>query len=99
VQFLTLGNLNNPQMTNPQGDVRVVNQSTEFINGPVYLFIENLPAEISVTNADGFWQGTPYFLISSEGLAPGASKPVRVKVSKPAGMSLTFTPKVVSGTL
>lgn len=99
VQFLTLGNLNNPRMTQPQGDVRVVNQSGEFINGPVYLFIENLPAEIIVLNADGYWQGTPYFLISNDGLAPGASKPVRLKVSKPAGMVLTFTPRVMSGTL
>lgn len=99
VRVLVLGTLNNPQWTEAEGDIRIVNQSGQFINGPIYLFLSGLQAGITVRNPSGYWNGTPYFLVSARGLAPGASQPVTVQISKPRGTRFDFTPKVVSGTL
>jgi predicted extracellular nuclease len=99
VNVLALGTLNNPQATEAEGEIRIVNQSGAQINGPVYLFLENITPGVTLKNPDGYWNGTPYYLISAAGLAPGASKPVAVHISKPRGTRFEFTPKALSGTL
>lgn len=99
VNVLVLGTLNNPQFTEAEDDVRVVNQSGEFIRGPVHLFLTGLAPGVRVHNPTGYSNGVPYLLISVDGLAPGASKPVRVQISKPKGVRFGFTPLVLSGAL
>jgi len=99
VNVLVLGNLNNPVFTEAEGDIRIVNQSGEFISGPVHLLLSNLPTGVAVVNPDGYLDGVPYFRITQDGLAPGASRPVRVRITKPRGVRFDFTPRLLNGRL
>ena len=54
--------------------VTVTNLLTTAVTNPVYLEVANLPAAATLANAAGVAaDGSPYVLVSSGGLAPGAS--------------------------
>jgi predicted extracellular nuclease len=81
------------------GTVTVKNKSASAIAGPVYLFFDALPTGVTLTNAAGTAAGIPYIVVSSANLAAGASSTVSVKFTNSGATSMTYTPRIVAGSL
>jgi hypothetical protein len=80
------------------GAVTITNPGTAAVSGPLQLVLQNLPAGVTVANADGTWNGQPYLTIPGE-LAPGASATVNVLFQNPSFAAIQFTARVFSGPL
>jgi hypothetical protein len=75
--------------------VKVTNTLGTAITNPVYLVVSNLSSNTTITNATGTttnnYAGSPYFLVSSGGLAAGASASVTVQYTAPTSGTITST--------
>ncbi|QOY90010.1 lamin tail domain-containing protein [Paludibaculum fermentans] len=79
------------------GAVRVLNNGTAPIAGPVYLQFTNLPPGVTLLNADGLIAGSPYLVVSRNALAAGTPVSVRVRFGNTGPYAISYTPKVVTG--
>jgi hypothetical protein len=78
--------------------ITVTNTSGAAIAGPLELVLAINNASVSATNANGAFQGNPYWT-SAASLAPGASVTFSVTFSYPVGTTFTTTPYLYSGGL
>ena len=79
------------------GTLTVTNTSSQSIVGPIQIALANLPAGISLVNAN-VTGGIPFVTVPGIGsLAAGASAKVEVQFTNPANVLITFTPIVYSG--
>lgn len=71
------------------------------LNGPLYYVIGGLTSGVSVTTATGTTTcntpGSPYMLISSGPVAPGASFRIVVQFNDPSGVGIRYAGSVVGG--
>jgi len=79
------------------GTIRVTNSGTAALNGPIYVFLNGLPAGVTVFNAAGSSNGVPYLSGAAGGLAVGAfvDLPVQFKLTSP--VMVTYTTTVFAG--
>jgi len=94
VQSGLKGNLITGKFT---GTVTVTNTSAAPLAGPLQLRLDGLPSSVTLDNRSGMVDGVPYITISSGNLAPGAQLTVTTSFSNPSKTSITFTPKLFSG--
>lgn len=82
---------------NYSGTIRVSNPTESALPGPLYVFLNGLPAGVTVVNASGTSGGSPYLTGAPSGLAAGAfvDIPVQFRLSSPA--TITYTTKVFAG--
>ncbi len=66
-------------------------------SGPINLSLTGLASGITVANATGTFNGSPYVAVSSGSLAAGASVTVAVQFSDPSNATIAPTPIVYSG--
>ena len=82
--------------------ITVRNVSANPVAGPVYVALDNLSSNTSLTNAVGFTAntspaGSPYILAGSD-LAAGASASVTLQFANPPSGKVVYTPRVITGT-
>jgi len=77
------------------GTVIIRNTSEGTLNGPFQVVLTGLPSGVTLLNAAGTFDGSPYITVSSTGLAAGQSATVSVRFMT----KITFTPVVYSGSL
>ena len=81
------------------GTVTITNTSGSTLNGPFQIVLTGLPSGVTLLNAVGTFDGSPYITVSSTGLAAGQSATVSVRFSDVSMTKITFTPVVYSGSL
>jgi hypothetical protein len=79
--------------------VTVKNMSATSIAGPVEILLTNLTAGVSVTNASGTFNGSPYRIVTTSPIAPGASAQVRINYSNPTNVRFSYGVTAYSGPL
>jgi hypothetical protein len=85
-------------------DVTLSNDGTTAVIGPVYLILEDLPAEVSLVNKSTPTAcyapiGSPYVIALPKGssLAPDTSAIVHLAFTDPSGAAISYTPLTVNG--
>ncbi len=82
------------------GTVTIQNISGSTITGPLEIAFTSLPSGVTLVNATGNFNGTPYITVPSlASLAPAQSATVNVQFSDPSMVSIKFTPVIYSGSL
>lgn len=84
--------------------VTIKNNASVPIAGPIYLVVDNLNANTSLANASGLTAnpapvGSPYILVSSGDLAPGAQGTASLEFTPPSAGGITYSTRVLSGDL
>ncbi len=80
------------------GTVTLQNITNMSIAGPLRLAISSLTAGVTLTNATGVFNGSPYITVSGvSNLMPGQSVVVNVIFNDPSNVKITFTPVIYSG--
>ena len=77
----------------------IKNVSAGSYAGPIDLVLTKLSAGVTVANATGTYNGSPYLAVSTTALAAGASVSVAVEFSDPTDVAISPTPVVYSGAL
>jgi hypothetical protein len=82
--------------------VTVTNGSSQTVVGPIYLVIDGLSSNTSVTNANGVSLSSPpfgdaYIEVSSMNLAAGQSASATIEFANPASGGITYSPRTVIG--
>jgi subtilase family serine protease len=77
----------------------IKNVSAASYAGPIELVLTKLSAGVTVANATGTYNGSPYLAVSATALAAGASVSVAVRFSDPTNVAISPTPVVYSGAL
>ncbi|SFM95890.1 hypothetical protein, partial [Rugamonas rubra] len=67
------------------------------LKGPFQVQFDALPAGITLLNASGSHNGSPYVTVNDAALAPGASFTFPVLYLNPAKLGLPYTNKIYSG--
>jgi hypothetical protein len=75
----------------------LTNKGSSAITGPIQTVLMNLPAGVTLSNASGMYNGSPYLAVSAGSLAPGASVNVPLQFNTTSGLMITFTPVTYSG--
>lgn len=78
------------------GTVTLVNRSSSTLNGPLQFVLAGLSQGVTLTNATGVKDGSPYITVNGP-LAPGARVVVPVSFSNPAKVNATYTATFYSG--
>jgi hypothetical protein len=81
------------------GALTVTNTSQSSLNAPVMVVLSSLSpgAGITLQNATGTFNGSPYIVVQSSGtLAPGGSAKVALQFSDPAKTPISFSPATYS---
>jgi hypothetical protein len=76
------------------GTLTVTNISGSFVNGPLQLFLIKLPAGITLGNATGTLDGTPFITLGS--LAPGQAVTIPIQLVDPSLTSISYQVVVYS---
>ncbi|WP_174900530.1 PD40 domain-containing protein [Rugamonas rubra] len=79
------------------GTFTVTNATGAALKGPFQVQFDALPAGITLLNASGSHDGSPYVSVNDAGLAPGASFSFPVLYLNPAKLGLPYTNKIYSG--
>ena len=81
---------------NYTGTITVKNTGASPVTGPIYVFLNGLPAGVTVFNAAGASNGVPY-LSTAGPIAAGASVslPVQFKLTTP--VTVSYTTSVFAG--
>jgi subtilase family serine protease len=77
----------------------ITNTTSGSFAGPIELVLTNLNSGVTVGNAAGMYNGSPYLTVSTTALASGASASVTVQFSDPTNATIAPTPVVYSGAL
>jgi predicted extracellular nuclease len=80
------------------GTVTFTNTSGAALNGPLQFVLQGLPAGVTLDNKSGDKDGAPYVTLPGASIAPGASVSVGVTFSNPNKVTITYTPKLFTGT-
>lgn len=80
------------------GTITVTNNSPHPIAGPLQIELQNLTAGVTLVNATGTHNGSPYITVTRSRLLPGATARVPVRYRNPAGVSIRYSVRVFSGT-
>lgn len=85
------------------GFISVINVTNETLPGPIYLLLNGLPANVTVSSAGlpmGISPAGPYFLVSTGSIPPAPYGHVRfsIQFSDPSNVPIIYTGKVYSGT-
>ena len=83
--------------------IAVKNVGGDPVPGPVYVALDNLSANTSLLNGTGLAAnqppaGSPYILVSSADLAPGAAASVTLQFANPATGTVTYAARTLTGT-
>lgn len=79
--------------------ITVKNKSGATIHGPVYVFFDGLPSGVTLANASGSLNGTPYLLVSSTDLPDNEKASATVSIRNTGSSRISFTTRVVAGSL
>jgi hypothetical protein len=75
--------------------VTVTNTSAHPVTGPVYLALDSLSGNTTLTNAAGTVAGSPYVVVTTNAIAPNASVNVMLQFASPTSGGVTYTPRIV----
>lgn len=75
----------------------ITNHSSQTISGPIQFVLWEVQSGLTATNNSGFFNGSPYWTVSSNSLAPGAGISVTVTFSYTGSVTPTTTASVFSG--
>lgn len=75
--------------------VTVTNTSSHPVTGPVYLALDSLSGNTTLTNAAGSVAGSPYVVVTTTEIAPNASVNVMLQFASPSSGGVTYTPRIV----
>lgn len=79
------------------GSVTFTNIGAAALNGPLQFLLQGLPAGVTLDNKSGTRDGAPYVTLPDASLAAGASVTVSVTFSNPNKVTISYTPKLYSG--
>jgi len=79
------------------GSVTFTNTSGAALNGPLQFLLQGLPAGVTLDNKSGTKDGMPYVTLPNASIAAGASVSVPVTFSNPNKVTISYTPKLYSG--
>ncbi|MEJ6000420.1 CehA/McbA family metallohydrolase [Paucibacter soli] len=79
------------------GTVTLTNTGSEALAGPLQLQLDGLPAGVSLFNASGSHDGSPYLTATTGKLAVGASVSVPVSFGNPNKIAIGYGSKIYSG--
>jgi len=79
------------------GTVTIKNIGSGALRGPFQMVLTGLPSGVTLNNATGTFNGSPY-ITSNASLAAGQSATVSIQFSDPSMARIAFTPVVHSGT-
>jgi hypothetical protein len=74
------------------GILTVTNNGTTDLSGNVDVVLNDLTTGVTLANATGLYQATPYVAASTTGLPAGASITVPVSFTNPTNVKINFTP-------
>ena len=77
----------------------VSNKTSSALPGVIRLVLLGLNPAVTVVNANGMFEGSPYVNVSAASLAPGNSVSIHVQFSNPTNAGIQVTPVVYSGSL
>jgi uncharacterized repeat protein (TIGR02543 family) len=81
-----------------EGALTVTNISTSALSGPISIVLGNVNSSITIVNATGMYNGSPYFQLFPHGLMqPGTSFTVFYEFSNPSNAPLQWTTATYSG--
>jgi outer membrane protein assembly factor BamB len=75
----------------------ITNTGSTTINGPIQTVVGNLPAGVTLANAAGTHNGSPYITVASGPLAPGASAAIQLQFNDPTYIVFSLTALTYSG--
>ncbi len=81
------------------GTVTITNITGTSINGPLEAAFTLLPTGVTLVNATGTYNGSPYITVSVSALGAGKSVTIPIQFSDPSTVQITFTPVIYSGSL
>jgi hypothetical protein len=79
------------------GNFVITNTGSINLNGPLHLVLKDLTAGVSLANASGTYEGSPYITVQG-GLEPDGSVTIPLIVDNPAKVSVGYAAKIYSGT-
>ncbi|WP_197046983.1 CehA/McbA family metallohydrolase [Paucibacter sp. KBW04] len=80
------------------GTLLISNGSGSALSGPLQLALTNLPAGVSLVNANGSYAGAPLLALPA-GLTAGGSLSIPVSFSNPSKQAISYTAKLYRGAL
>ncbi len=78
------------------GSLKLTNTSATSVQGPYQIQISGLPAGVTLKNATGMHNGTPYITLNTA-IAAGQSASVALSFSNPNKVNISYTVKIASG--
>jgi beta-lactam-binding protein with PASTA domain len=81
------------------GTITVTNTGSTTLSGPFQIVLTGLPSGVTLNNASGTFNGSPFITLAPSTLAPGQSVVISVQFTDPSMTKITFTPVLYSGTL
>ncbi|WP_288378144.1 polysaccharide lyase family 1 protein [uncultured Massilia sp.] len=79
------------------GTITLTNKGGTAVNGPVQLVLAGLPGGVTLDNATGLRNGSPYVTVAAASIAPGASVTVPLTYSNPAKLAISNTNSIHIG--
>lgn len=77
----------------------LTNISSDTISGPTELVITDLTAGVTVTNANGTYDGDPYITMTAGAFSPGQKVSIRIQFSDPSGDRFGYNVEEYSGVI
>jgi pectate lyase len=77
--------------------ITLTNNSGAALTGPVQLVLEGLPAGVTLDNASGLRNGSPYVTVKDASIAAGASVTVPLTYSNPGKLAISYTNSIHIG--
>jgi hypothetical protein len=97
VMVTSTGNVYNRATRLYSSTVTLKNTSQTAITGPITVLFGNVPAGVTVANASGTHNGSPYITVPVTSVAPGASTSFTLQLSNPSNVSVNLTTTEYSG--
>lgn len=92
----------NPHNHNGMDIVRITNTGSTPVSGPLYLVLDNLSSNVTLSNSDGTSSalpplGSPYVLVNLDNntLNPGDSAVAQLKFSDPTAVDISYSARVL----
>jgi hypothetical protein len=93
IRVTTSGFTLNRTTGNFVGTITLTNTTGQTTNGPFSVVFNSLPSNVTLVNASGTFNGSPYLSIPMvSGLVAGESVVMQVQFSDPSNVQITFTP-------
>jgi len=97
IQVTSTGNVYNRATRLYSSTITLKNTGTAAITGPITTLLGNVPAGVTVANASGTHNGSPYITVPVTSLAPGAATSFTLQLSNPSNVSVSLTTTEYSG--